>query len=341
MSAPERLRVFGEDLQDPSGNRSDWNHDIWNDFWSVNKRTVSYGVVFDFNLKFNKPEFKFRVSSEKSCDEYGADNPNWGEIGLNTEWTIKKASNNLKAPTGKELSVSVLFPSSGNEAKITIKEGYNNFAYDYTPPVQTAVFPDKLYLRGHVNGTGNGWDDTVSEMGTHDGKKWTFPGSLIKNGWDGNATFNFVGEKDGTKYCWKTTGNQPIISEYPFNSETKGGDYKVQQVSDWPGGNGWQVRVSDVATKTITLDFSGTTPKLIIAEPTVTAEVPNDLFIIGTVNGGTWDVSNPGSVKGVKNGNVFTFTNITLNQQSWGASFVFQTEPARTQNHPKAEEIYG
>lgn len=199
--------------------------------------------------------------------------------------------------------------------------------------------PETLCIKGwKVNDSGWGLIDQNEKVTLDNGVAFHFNVSLS----EGNI-FKFQPKAGGGEYCSGIGNglNKASTIETRYDMELTSND-----TGAWQLDRGGDVSITcyfptsgDKASVYVkTGSNNWWTPDGTTIEP---AEVPNDLYIIGTVNGGTWDVSNPGSVKGVKNGNVFTFTNIKLNKQTWGASFVFQTEPARTQNHPKAEEIYG
>lgn len=195
MSAPDRLRVYGANIEDKSGSKTYWNE--WNQdkFWSVQKRTISRGVVFDFNLKFNEDGFKFRTGTDIG-DQCGGKIT----IPLNQETAIYYSNNeleNLTPPLNQELSVSILFPTNGDQPIVLIRSGYDNWGFDYTPVNPTTL--EDIYLIGwKVNDTDwdynksnddlkNNGQGTVSVTEREDGKIY----HINANNWTESHWFAF------------------------------------------------------------------------------------------------------------------------------------------------------
>ncbi len=194
-----------------------------------------------------------------------------------------------------------------------------------TPSTGGSDVPDQLYVVGNVNG--NDWSTSTAPAMTKDGSTYKLTGATLK-GSAGTAYFTFItalgadwdtvnnaGDRYGaaTKDEAITAGTAATIVKYPVNVSASG-------ANSWAIADGTYDIVADFSTMKLTLTKSGTTPN---PDPDPNTEVPDQLYIVGDVNGTDWSTSAAPAM--TKDGNTYKLTGATLKGTAGTAYFSFIT----------------
>ncbi|MDO4319618.1 MAG: hypothetical protein Q4C34_03485 [Bacteroidales bacterium] len=169
-----------------------------------------------------------------------------------------------------------------------------------SPSISAMEAPERLYIIGSIpewNGQNSAWNPANSPEMTKIGNKFVIRNLFLKDG--DNAYFQFGSDRnwDGRRFFASTKDMNILLAPGKFN---EGGDENNFAVAS--------------GTYDITIDFD---KEVVYAEKS--ADIPQTLYIVGSLNGGNWD---PGkSVRLDRDGNKFSVKGVILNNTGSDKSY--------------------
>lgn len=170
------------------------------------------------------------------------------------------------------------------------------------PRISAMDAPNELYIIGAIDGAS--WDPSKSPSMTKVGNKFIARNVSFKNGDEATAYFQF-----GSDRSWG--GTRLFAPEKDLMlTPTKTAGFAAKTEGNYDPQNNFAIAIG---TYDITVDFD---KEVVYAEK---SDIPENLYIVGTLNGGKWDTGK--SVRLDRDGNKFSVKGVILNSGNSDPSY--------------------